>query len=116
MPSLETINPKIKILLLILAAVFLIAFIFFVYQLNKKPVIPDQQSNATSIRNEKVKVESFTAEEIREAADKQASEGQGASSFSGKEAQEVLSRKAPAGEKIPSFSNQEIQSAMNQKK
>lgn len=60
MPSLETINPKIKILLLILSAVFLVGFTFFVYKSSQKDTV--EKNSTATVANEEPEDEKTLAE------------------------------------------------------
>lgn len=114
MLNLDLNQPRLKILLIILAVILVVVLGFTCYSINKKMKL-ESQKNA-SIPEAQEKNKPLTSEEIQEALNKKAEVPEGeTSALTPKEIQDTLNKKAPAATDVKPLTSEEIQSALNAK-
>lgn len=120
MLNLNINQPRLKILLIILAVILVVVLGFTCYSINKKMKLESQKNASTPAPKAQEGNKPLTAEEIQEALGKKADETDkttetSAEAISADEIQKALNKKATNTQSAAALTPEEIQSALNAK-
>lgn len=119
MLNLDINQPRLKILLIILAVILVVVLGFTCYSINKKMKLENQNVSAPAPKAQEGN-KPLTAEEIQEALSKKADETDetaetGTEAISADEIQKALNKKSTDTQSATALTPEEIQSALNAK-